>query len=158
MNWPAWLLAGFVGTLVLTSLESGAQELRLTRMSTPFLLGTMLTPVRDRAQLVGFFTHLFNGQIFALVYVAVFHATGAVSAARGALIGLCHAAAVLLLVVPLLPFIHPRMASLRQGPTDLRRLEPPGPLGLYYGFSTPLAVMVSHAIFGAVVGALYHFR
>ena len=54
MNWPASLLAGFAGTLVLTSLEAGAQQLRLTRMSIPYLLGAMLTPSRDRAKLFSF--------------------------------------------------------------------------------------------------------
>jgi uncharacterized membrane protein YagU involved in acid resistance len=158
MNWPGSLLAGFAGTLVLTSLETGAQQLHLTRMSIPYLLGSMLTPSRDRAKVYGFCLHLLNGQLFALLYVAIFDATGSVSVLRGTVIGLIHSAIVLPVVVPLLPSIHPRMASLHQGPTDLRQLEPPGPLALHYGFSTPLTVVVAHAIFGAVIGALYRFR
>lgn len=158
MNWPNTLLAGFVGTLVLTSLEAGAQQLHLSRMSIPYLLGAAFTPGRDRAKVVGFFVHLFNGQLFALLYVAIFHATGAVSIWRGAGIGLGQALVVLLVVTPLLPSIHPRMASLHQGPTDLRPIEPPGPFALYYGFTTPLMVVVAHVIFGMVIGALYHFR
>ena len=157
MNWPASLLAGFVGTLVLTSLEAGAQQLHLTRMSLPYLLGAMFTANRERAKVIGFFTHLFNGQIVALVYVAIFHAVGATGALRGAVVGALHSVVVLLLVVPLLPAIHPRMASLHQGPTELRRIEPPGPLGLYYGVTTPLMVVVAHVAFGAVVGGLYRF-
>lgn len=155
MNWPLSLLAGFAGTLVLTSLEAGAQQLRLTRMSIPYLLGAAFTPSRDRAKVVGFFTHLVNGQLFALIYVAIFHATGEAGIARGAVLGFLHACVVLLVVFPLLPSIHPRMASLHQGPTELRQLEPPGPLALYYGFSTPLMVVVAHVVFGIVVGALY---
>lgn len=72
MNWPLCLLAGFAGTLVLTTLEAGAQQLHMTRMSIPFLLGTMLTPDRDRAKLYGLLAHLVNGQVFALFYVALF--------------------------------------------------------------------------------------
>ncbi|HUJ26730.1 MAG TPA: hypothetical protein VLW85_11975 [Myxococcales bacterium] len=158
MSWPLTLLAGFAGTLVLTSLEAGAQQLRLTRMSIPYLLGAAITPSRDRAKVVGFFTHLVNGQLFALLYVAIFHATGAAGILRGALLGFLHAWVVLLVVVPLLPSIHPRMASLHQGPTELRQLEPPGPLALYYGFSTPLTVLVAHVVFGAVVGGLYRIQ
>jgi len=155
MNWPLCLLAGFAGTLVLTALEAAAQQLRMTRMSIPFLLGTMFTPDRDRAKLYGLLAHLANGQLFALLYVALFHATGAGGVVRGASIGLLHAAVVLLVAVPLLPAMHPRMASLHQGPVGTRVIEPPGPFALHYGFATPLMVVVSHAIFGAVVGGLF---
>ena len=158
MNWPLCLLAAFAGTLVLTTLEAGAQQLRMTRMSIPYLLGTLFTPDRERAKLYGLLAHLVNGQLFALLYVALFHATGAGGVVRGAMIGLLHAAVVLLVVVPLLPAIHPRMASLHQGPVGTRAIEPPGPFALHYGFATPLMVVVSHAIFGAVVGGLYPFR
>lgn len=154
MNWPSALLAGFVGTLLLTSLEAGAQQLHLTRMSLPYLLGTAFTGSRNRANVIGFFAHLINGQLFALLYVAIFHATGHASALHGAVFGLIHAAVVLLVVVPLLPSIHPRMASPHQGPTSLRQIEPPGPLALHYGLSTPLTVVVAHILFGIVVGGL----
>src|SRR5689334_2206598 len=142
MNWAGSLLAGFVATLVLTTLEAGAQQMHLTRMSLPYLLGAMFTPRRDRAKVIGFFAHLAFGQLASLVYVAVFHVLGAAGALRGAAFGAIHAAIVLLVVVPLLPSIHPRMATLHQGPTDLRRIEPPGPLALHYGVTTPLMVLV----------------
>ena len=158
MNWPSSLLAGFVGTLVLTSLEAGAQQLHLTRMSIPYLLGTAFTPSRDRAKVLGFFVHLINGQLFALLYVAIFDALREVSILRGAMIGLGHAAVVLLVVVPLLPSMHPRIATAEQGPTDMRLIEPPGPFALHYGLSTPAMVVVAHVIYGAVIGWLYHFR
>jgi uncharacterized membrane protein YagU involved in acid resistance len=155
VNWTSSLLAGFVGTVLLTTLEAGAQHLHLSRMSIPYLLGAAFTPGRDRAKVIGFFTHLLNGQLFALLYVAIFQATGEASALRGAIIGLVHAIVVLLVVVPLLPAIHPRMASLHQGPTDLRQIEPPGPMALHYGVTTPLAVVIAHIVFGLAVGGLY---
>lgn len=158
MNWPSSLFAGFVGTVVLTTLEAGAQQLHLTRMSIPYLLGAAFTPGRDRARAVGFFVHLVNGQIFSLIYVALFNVLGQVSVLRGAVIGLAHALVVLLVVMPLLPSIHPRIASLEQGPTGMRQIEPPGPLALHYGFSTPAMVVFAHVVFGMVLGWLYHFR
>jgi len=154
VSWSGSLLAGFAGTLVLTTLEAGAQQLNLTRMSVPYLLGTAFTRSRDRAKVIGFFTHLVNGQLFALLYVAIFHALGQGGVLRGAFVGLVHSAVVLLVVMPLLPSIHPRMASLHQGPTNLRQLEPPGPFALHYGVSTPVVVVLSHVVFGALVGAL----
>jgi len=155
VNWTSSLLAGFVGTVLLTTLEAGAQQLHLSRMSIPYLLGAAFTKGRDRAKVIGFFTHLLNGQLFALLYVAIFRATGEASALRGAIIGLVHAVVVLLVVVPLLPFSHPRMASLHQGPTELRQIEPPGPMALHYGVTTPLSVVIAHIVFGVAVGGLY---
>jgi len=155
VNWTSSLLAGFVGTVLLTTLEAGAQQLHLSRMSIPYLLGAAFTKGRDRAKVIGFFTHLLNGQLFALLYVAIFRATGEASALRGAIIGLVHAVVVLLVVVPLLPAIHPRMASLHQGPTELRQIEPPGPMALHYGVTTPLSVVIAHIVFGVAVGGLY---
>jgi len=144
-----------VGTVLLATLEAGAQQLHLSRMSIPYLLGAAFTKGRDRAKVIGFFTHLLNGQLFALLYVAIFRATGEASALRGAIIGLVHAVVVLLVVIPLLPFIHPRMASLHQGPTELRQIEPPGPMALHYGVTTPLSVVIAHIVFGVAVGGLY---
>ena len=48
-----WLVRGFVATVLLTTLLTAAQRLGLTRMSLPYLLGTMFTPDRDRARLIG---------------------------------------------------------------------------------------------------------
>jgi hypothetical protein len=153
--WGNWLLAGFAATLVLTSIEAGSQQARLTRMSIPYLLGSMFAAGREKAKLVGFFVHLVNGQVFAFVYVAFFHAWGAAGAFRGLLLGVVHAAVVLLVVLPLFPSFHPRMASEEQGPTVTRQLEPPGALGLHYGASTPLFVVLGHAAYGLLLGLLY---
>ena len=56
---------------------------------------------------------------------------------------------------PILPALHPRMANEQYGPTIVRQLEPPGFLGLHYGWRTPLSVLLAHAIFGAILGAFY---
>ena len=154
-SWGSWLLAGFVATLVLTTVEEGSQQARLSRMSIPYLLGTMFTAGREKAKWIGFFVHLVNGEIFALLYVALFHYWGAAGVWRGLLVGVAHSAVMLLVVVPLLPSIHPRMASEAQGPTVTRQLEPPGPLALHYGASTPLFVILGHAAYGIILGALY---
>lgn len=155
MNPLAWLLWGFVATLVMTALMTAGQAARLTRMSLPYLLGTMLTPDRDRALLVGFFFHLVNGWLLALIYVAAFHAWGLATWWAGAAIGLVHAAFVLTCGMALLPALHPRIASEQQGPTVRRQIEPPGFLALHYGIQTPIALVLGHLVFGAILGAFY---
>jgi len=155
MNWGSWLLWGFVATLVLTLALVASHELRLTRMNLPYLLGTIVTPHRARAKLVGALLHLINGYGFSLLYVAAFESWGVAGWWRGAGIGLVHAAGVLVLGMPLLPGLHPRMATEHAGPTMHRQLEPPGFLALHYGRRTPVSILLAHLLFGAVLGAFY---
>ncbi len=155
MNVGSWLLWGFVATVVLTTVMAGTQGLRLTRINLPYMLGTMFTPDRDRAKLLGIFVHLAIGWAFSLVYVAAFEAWGKATWLRGAAIGLVHAVFVLSAGMRTLPGLHPRMASEQQGPTVARQLEPPGFLALNYGVQTPVSVVVAHLLFGAILGGFY---
>ncbi|MFO7156394.1 MAG: hypothetical protein DIU72_007265 [Pseudomonadota bacterium] len=157
MNTSSWLLWGFVGTVVLTTIMAGSQGMRLTRMNIPFMLGTMFTPSRDRAKLVGFLVHLLNGWAFSLVYVAAFHALGRATWWLGLGIGFVHASFVLTAGMQFLPGLHPRMASEHHGPTVVRQLEPPGFLALNYGVRTPVSVLIAHLAFGWILGAGYRF-
>jgi hypothetical protein len=147
-----------VGTVVLTSVLAGSQALGLTRINLPFMLGTMVTSDRDRAKLIGFGMHLVNGWLFAGVYAAAFRSWRRATWWLGALIGLVHALFVLLVGMPMLPSLHPRMASEQYGPTPTRQLEPPGVLGLNYGRRTPISVVLAHLLYGAILGAFYRLR
>lgn len=73
----------------------------------------------------------------------------------GAAIGLVHAAFVLVVAMPVLPGMHPRMASATSGPQARRRLEPPGLLALHYGVRTPISLVLAHVAFGTILGALH---
>jgi len=158
MNTRGIALWGFVGTVVLTGLMSGSQALGLTRMSLPFMLGTMATPDRQRAKLIGFLVHLVNGWLFAALYAAAFQSWRRATWWLGAAIGLIHALFVLCVGMPLLPSLHPRMASEEQGPTPTRQLEPPGFFALHYGRRTPFSVIVAHLIYGGILGAFYRLK
>jgi hypothetical protein len=158
MNWQSWLLWGFVANIVLTTASAGSQGLGLTRMNIPYMLGTIFTSDRDRAKLYGFFTHLGVGWAFSLVYALIFQSIGAAGWWRGVIIGIIHALFVLIVITALLPGLHPRMANEQHGPEAHNMLEPPGFLALHYGKRTPLAVLLSHAIFGAILGAFYHLK
>jgi hypothetical protein len=155
VNWGDALLWGFVGTVVLTTLMAGSQELGLTRMNLPYMLGTMATADRDRAKVVGVGLHLVNGWLFALVYAAAFESWGRAVWWLGAGTGLVHALFVLAVGLPALPGLHPRMASERQGPTPTRQLEPPGFFALHYGRRTPVSIILAHLAYGAILGAFY---
>ncbi len=155
MNRSGAVLWGFVGTVVLTGLMAATQGLGLTRMSLPFMVGTMFTANRDRAKLVGFFVHLANGWLFAVVYAAAFESWRRATWWLGAAIGLVHGLFVLLAGMSLLPSLHPRMASEQYGPTPTRQLEPPGFMALNYGRRTPVSILVAHVVYGSILGSFY---
>lgn len=156
MNWSSWILSGFIATLALSTLLATSQGVGLTRMNLPYLIGAIVTPNRDRARLYGIFVHILNGWAFSIIYVLIFQAIHTANWWIGMIIGLVHALFVLSVGMMLLPTIHPRMVTERHGPTARRQLEPPGFMALNYGYRTPLSVFVAHAIFGAILGILYH--
>jgi len=158
MNWTGWLLWGFLANVLLTTINGAMQGIGLTRISFPYILGTIFTPDRDRARLYGFIAHVGLGWVFSLGYVFIFYAVGAAGWWRGTIIGVLHGLFVLIVVMALLPGLHPRMASEQHGPEAQNMLEPPGFLALHYGRSTPVAVILSHALFGAILGMFYHLR
>ncbi len=155
MNWGSWILWGFVATVVLTAMLDGSQGLGMTRMNIPYLLGTMVTPNRDRAKLIGIGLHFINGWIFSLIYVAAFNAWGEAEIWLGLSAGFIHAFFVLTTGMPALPALHPRMANEQYGPTVVRQLEPPGFLCLHYGIRTPISILVSHMVFGLILAVFY---
>ncbi len=157
MNVPSVLLWGFVATVVLTTVLSAARALGLSRMSIPYLLGTMFTADHDRAEFFGFLVHMTLGWLFALLYVAAFESWGFANVWLGAGIGVVHAFAVLLVAITWLPAFHPRMASERRGPELTRALEPPGFLALNYGRRTPVVTVLAHLLYGAILGGFYRF-
>jgi uncharacterized membrane protein YagU involved in acid resistance len=124
-------------------------------MNLPSRLGSAGSRARDRAKVYGTALHALFGWLFSFVYVIAFEVWGEASWWRGALLGLVHAAFVLTILMPMLPGLHPTMASERRGPTVVRQLEPPGFLGLHYGFQTPISIVFAHIVFGTLLGILY---
>jgi uncharacterized membrane protein YagU involved in acid resistance len=157
MNWSHWMVWGFGATIILTITLSASQGLKLTRINIPFLLGTMVTPDRDKAKWLGIFIHIINGLLFSLIYVATFHVLGIANWQLGALIGLIHALFVLVVILPHLSGVHPRMAGEQFGPVGAKQLEPPGFLALNYGYQTPVSIIIAHIMFGMILGGFYRF-
>jgi hypothetical protein len=155
MSWTSWLIWGFAATAVLTTLMAGSEGVGLTRMNIPHMLGTMFTSNRDRAKVYGAAFHFLNGWAFSISYVAAFHAAHIFTWWFGALLGVLHGAFVAAVALPVMPGVHPRMASELRGPTVGRQLEPPGFLALNYGARTPISVLIAHVAFGAMLGGFY---
>lgn len=154
MDWSGWGIFGLIATASLTAVLIASQLAGVTRLDLPLLLGTMVVADPDRARVAGFFIHLANGQVFGLGYAWAFAAVGNATWWGGGLLGLVHGAVALLVIVPLLPGIHPRMASERAGLTSGAALEPPGLLALNYGAATPVVTMAAHVAYGVVLGLM----
>ena len=143
---------GLVATLVLAVAMYASQGLGVSRLSLPFLLGFVVTGRRDRAALYGLGLYMLGGWVFAFLHAWFFATLGRADPWIGLGAGLFHGLFLLTVILPLLPYIHPRIASPYAGPTARRRLEPPGFLGLHYGRMTPVTTLLSHMAYGGLLG------
>lgn len=153
----AWgaLVGGVTATLVLTTVLTGATELRLTRVDIPFLLGTAFSTDRGRAKVIGYALHFVSGVVFAGGYWAIFQVIGDATWWLGALFGLLHALfAGTVLVNVLLPLVHPRMGTPFTAANETPLLEPPGFMLVNYGRATPVVTVLAHMAYGAIVAQI----
>lgn len=149
------LLWGVFATGVLTLILTGSQQLGWSRMSLPFMLGTIFSPRRRWAMMAGFGVHFVVGCAFAILYALVFESWERATWWLGGLLGIYHGLFMLVVAMWALPSLHPRMAGKHHGPTPTRQLEPPGFLALNYGRRTPLVSLLAHIAYGVVLGAFY---
>jgi len=156
-NLDAVLLWALVATALMTTVLQGAQGLGLSRLSLPFLFGTFVTADRSRAVLVGSVLYLGGGWAFAVLYFLIFASLGQASWWLGGLIGALHGV-FLLVSMPMMAQLHPRIASEYDAPSGVPKLEPPGFMGLNYGRQTPLATIVGQVVYGAVLGGFLPMR
>jgi hypothetical protein len=148
------LAGGVVGPIVLTSSLRLAQELGLTRMDLPLLLGTMFTDRRPLASVIGYALHFANGVLFSLAYAGVFAAVGRAGWDLGLALGGVHALfAGGALINVLLPTLNPRMGTPWTDAEETPLLEPPGFMLANYGRQTVVVTLAGHLAYGAIVGA-----
>jgi hypothetical protein len=146
------LVWGFVGTLAMTSLLFASQNMGWSRLNMPYLLGAFFTGSRHEANVLGFMLYMLGGWLFAFLYYLIFSVIGASSWWIGGIAGFVHAVLLLTLALPMLSYIHPRVASEFDGPDTRKVLEPPGFLGLHYGYRTPLVLLVAQTSYGVILG------
>src|SRR5690554_2958488 len=120
------LIWGGLATIILSLIFGASRWLGLICISLPFLLGTIFTPDRHCAELLGVLFHALNGWWLAAVYAFAFQSIQLAIWWLGMGFGLIHALFVLLILTLLLLSVHLRMASERSGPISWCQLEPPG--------------------------------
>lgn len=153
-NLPRLLLWGLIATVAMTTILQGSQGLGLSRLSLPFLVGTLFTANRNRAVVLGFVAYVIGGWLFAMLYFLLFASIGRATWWLGAILGCLHGVLLLVGALPLLAYAHPRMASEHDGPRRAHLLEPPGFCGLNYGRRTPITTLLGQSVYGATLGGL----
>lgn len=153
MNLAYPALWGLLATVAMTAVLRASQGFGWSRLSLPLLVGTFVSGQRDRAVVWGYLLYVIGGWLFAFLYFMLFDSIGIHTWWFGAFAGLIHGLFLLVCVLPLLPFIHPRMASEYHGVTAERQLEPPGFLAVNYGYGTPLTTLAAQTVYGAMLGA-----
>lgn len=156
-NLDSVLLWALVATAMMATILQGSQGLGLSRLSLPFLFGTFVTADRRRAVLYGSLIYLAGGWAFAIFYFLIFASLGLATWWAGALVGALHGL-FLMVSLPTIAQLHPRIASEYDAPSAQPKLEPPGFMGFNYGRQTPLVTLIGQIIYGAVLGGFLPIR
>lgn len=131
------IIAGLVGTAVMTALMMTAPSMGLPKMDIIGLLGSMVSEDEGQARLIGTVMHFAMGSIFAIVYALLWSSgIGAVSWLWGIIFGLVHGV-IVAVVMPMMLNMHPRPPQLEGG------------AGMLMG------MLAGHVLFGLVVALVY---
>lgn len=136
MDVVAAVIAGLLGTAVMTLLMTMAPMMGMPKMDIMNMLGTMVTE-GENARLVGGLIHFVMGAIFGLIYAFLWSSViGSPTLVWGLVFGLVHGV-ITMVTMPMMMNMHPR---------------PPKMEG---GMMTAVGQLLGHAVFGIVVALTY---
>ncbi len=143
MDWPGIVVAGLVGTAVITALMYAGPMMGMPKMDIAQLLGSMVLPQGSSALAMGMMAHFVMGIIFVVIYAAVWTATGiAVTWWSGLIFGLVHT----MVAAGGMAVMMPMHKEVRAG-----RLESP----MAGGAKGLMGMLMGHLVFGLVVALVY---
>ncbi len=148
------VIAGLAATAVMTvALYMGF--LMGMRMDMPMMLGTMLLPRGPAAWALGLMMHFMMGAGFFVIYAILFNVLSIEESlvVWGAIFGLVHGT-IAGMAMGMMNVMHPRMET-SAGQAGVGALQAPGFFGLRVSSMAPVAILMLHAIYGAVGGAAY---
>ena len=131
------IVAGLVGTAVMTALMYVAPMMGMPKMDIIGMLGTMLTPNRETATLLGIVIHFMMGVLFAIVYALLWSAgLGDPAWIWGLIFGAVHGL-IVIIGMPIMMRMHPRRPEMESG------------------LLTVTGQLMGHMVFGLVVALVY---
>lgn len=144
MDWPGIIVAGLVGTAIITMLMYYVGPVMgMPRMDIAQLLGSMVLPQGSSALALGMMVHFVMGVVFVVVYAAVWNATGIdVTWWSGLILGAVHTA----VAFAGMGMIMPMHREVKVG-----SLASP----LAGGAKGMMGMLMGHLVFGLVVALVY---
>lgn len=140
------IIAGVIGTIVISILMAMSPKMGMPEMNMPKMLGSMFGLPPNMA--MGWVIHLMMGSIFALIYAYLWSAgLGTASVGSGLLFGLVHWL-VVGLVMGMMPMMHAGIKSGEVPEPGVYMLKDGGAMGFMGG-------LVGHLVFGLVVALVY---
>jgi hypothetical protein len=143
--WTATFVTFLIGAAAITYRASNSSTSKVIRPHDPFGSSDLSS------------TRLAAGYSLSCIIFSL-RASGFTRGGSGPLAGLVHGVFLLVTALPLLPFVHPRMASEYHGATTIRQLEPPGFLAMNYGYGTPLSTLLGQILYGATLGGFLQLQ
>ena len=146
MNILAAIVAGLVGTVIITMVMNMAPQMGMPKMDIVGMLGSMFSPEGNRT--MGVVMHLMMGIVFAIIYALRWYAgLGSVGQLWGALFGAGH----WIVAGTMMGGISMMHAGVRAG-----TVEAPGVFMLNNGgVMAFMGGLIGHIIFGLVVALVY---
>lgn len=140
MNIFGAIIAGLVGTAVMTAIMYMAPYMGFPKMDMIGMLGTMFTEPGTGAIVLGAVVHFMMGAIFAVVYVFLWtNVVGDPTWLWGLIFGILHGI-IAIVVMPMMKGIHPR----------------PEHADIKLSAMTVIGMLMGHAIFGLVTALVYN--
>lgn len=145
MNIVGAIVAGLVGTAVISLLMAMGPRMGMPRMAIWEMLGSMFSPEGNLG--LGWALHFMMGSIFAVIYAALWAiGLGAPTPFWGALFGAVHFI-VAGVVMGAMPMLH---AGIKAG-----TVRAPGALMLNAGVMGLMGGLIGHVVYGLVVALVY---
>ncbi len=147
MNIIGAIVAGLVGTVVISMIMAMAPKMGMPKMAIWEMLGTMFSKEGNVG--LGWVVHFMMGVIFAVIYAALWAAgIGSATLLSGAIFGVVHFL-IAGLVMGGMPMMH---AGIKAG-----TVQAPGVLMLNSGVMGFMGGLIGHAVYGLVVALVYGF-
>ena len=131
------IIAGLVGTAVMTLLMMIAPKMGMPKMDIMGMLGSMFTENETSARAIGAVVHFMMGAIFGIIYALLWGlGIGQITVLWGIIFGIVHAI-IVIVVMPMMMRMHPRPPEMAGGPM------------------VSIGQLMGHAVFGIVVALVY---
>ena len=145
MNIIGAIVAGLVGTVVISMLMAMGPRMGMPKMAIWEMLGTMFSKEGNVG--LGWIMHFMMGVIFAIIYAALWAAgVGSATWLNGAIFGAVHFV-IAGLAMGGMPMMH---AGIKAG-----TVKAPGMLMLNVGVMGLMGGLIGHIVYGLVVALVY---